>query len=322
MVQSTKIKLSVVVPLFNEAAGLLDFHAALESVLDTMNNNYEIVYCNDGSSDGTLSVLHEIVKSNSLTRVINLSRNFGKESALSAGLHAATGQAIIALDGDGQHPVELIPQFVQAWEQGAQVVVGVCVNRRSEGLLKRLGSRLFYKSFNSLTGQKLLPGTTDYRLIDRAVQQEFIKLEESDRMTRALIDWLGFERVYLQYEEKSRASGTPGYSFRSLVKLAANSFVSLTPKPLYIFGYLGITITAGAFLLGATVFIEQILLGDPWSWRFTGTAMLGILILFLVGIVLLSQGILSLYISHIHSQSKGRPLYIVNKKGSVGIDES
>ena len=322
MVHSTKITLSVVVPLFNEADCLRDFHAALEDVLNTMGKNYEIIYCNDGSSDKTLSILHEIVKGNARTKVINLSRNFGKESALSAGLHAATGQAIIALDGDGQHPVEVIPKFVEAWEQGGQVIVGVCVNRRSEGLLKRLGSRLFYKSFNALTGQKLVSGTTDFRLIDRAVQQEFIKLEESERMTRALIDWLGFERVYVQYEEKTRIAGAPAYSFGSLVKLATNSFVALTPKPLYIFGYLGITITAAAFLLGVTVFIEQILLSDPWHWKFTGTAMLGILILFLVGIVLLSQGILSLYISHIHSQSKGRPLYVINKKGSVGIDES
>jgi dolichol-phosphate mannosyltransferase len=147
-----------------------------------------------------------------------------------------------------------------------------------------------------------------------------MNLQETNRITRGLIDWLGFEPNYIHFKAKTRLAGRASYSSRKLINLATNSFVSLSPKPLYLFGYLGILITLGAFLLGISVFIEQLILNDPLHWKFTGTAMLGILILFLVGIVLMSQGILSLYISHIHSQSKARPLYVVDYDKSVGIE--
>ncbi len=199
-------------------------------------------------------------------------------------------------------------------------MIGQCVNRRSESRHKRFGAQLFYKTFNALTGQKLVPGLTDFRLIDQTVQQAFLQLPETDRVTRGLIDWLGFRRVFIEYEERDRTAGEPGYGLGKLAKLAANSFVSLTPTPLYLFGALGVLITIGSFVLGAAVLIEQIILDDPWHWKFTGTAMLGILILFLVGIVLMSQGILSLYISHVHNQSKRRPLYVIDRGDSAGID--
>jgi hypothetical protein len=167
----------------------------------------------------------------------------------------------------------------------------------------------------------MVPRSSDYRLIDRSVQQEFIRLQEPDRMTRGLIDWLGFERAYIEYPASARVngSGTAGYSIAALTKLAANSFVSLSPTPLYLSGYIGILITVGSLLLGAFIIIEQLILGDPWQLKFTGTAMLSTLVLFLVGILLISQGIMALYISHIHSQSKNRPLYIIDQAGSRGL---
>jgi dolichol-phosphate mannosyltransferase len=170
-----------------------------------------------------------------------------------------------------------------------------------------------------LAGQELVPGSTDFCLIDQAVQQAFLNFKEDGRITRGLIDWLGFRREFIYFEARARADGSSSYSRQQLMGLAANSFVSLSPKPLYLFGYLGVLITVAALLLGTSVLIEQVILGDPWHWKFTGTAMLGILTLFLVGIILLSQGILSLYISHIHSQSKGRPLYVIDYSGSSGI---
>ncbi|HSX53094.1 MAG TPA: glycosyltransferase family 2 protein [Patescibacteria group bacterium] len=321
MSEQENLILSVVVPLHNEADGLLAFNTSLETAAKTAAENYEIIYCDDGSTDDTAGLVKKLRSDNPRIKLIKLSRHFGKESALSAGIAEANGQAILTIDGDGQHPVELIPDFVKKWQGGAQVVVGISTNRKSESTVKRLGSRLFYKTFNLLTGQKLISGMTDYRLIDRAVQKEFVKLSEVDRVTRGLIDWLGFKREYIEYTEKLRTTGTPGYSFSSLVKLATNSFVSLSPTPLYLFGYLGVFITISSFILGVAVFIEQLLLSDPWNWNFTGTAMLGILVLFLVGIVLMSQGILSLYISRIHSQSKQRPLYVIDRSGSLGIKD-
>ncbi len=312
--------ISVVVPLYNEAAGLATFHKALVKQLNAVSkDSYELIYCDDGSLDDTAKVVQKFIASNKKVRLLRLTRNFGKENALTAGISVAKGQAIIMIDGDGQHPVELLPEFIASWKKGSRVVIGLRSRSKNENYIKRLSSNWFYKIFNQLTNNELVSGATDFRLIDRSVQQAFLAIEETDRITRGLIDWLGFQPTYISFDVRPRIAGNASYSNRKLIRLAANSFVSLSPKPLYMFGYLGILITFSAFILGLAVLIEQLLLGDPLHWKFTGTAMLGILILFLVGIVLMSQGILSLYISHIHSQSKGRPLYVVDYNQSVGI---
>ena len=312
--------LSLVVPVYNEADGLNDFHVSLTHVLDSLKpqTSYEIIYCDDGSRDNTAEILDAIADSDDTVKTILFSRNFGKESALSAGIAHASGEAIITLDGDGQHPVELIPDFIAAWKSGAKVVIGVRKGS-SGGLLKKLESKLFYSFFNSLSTQKLVPQSTDFRLIDKLVQQEFLKLDESNRITRGLIDWIGFKRAYIDFVPKERVGGQPGYSQRKLIQLAMNSVVSLSPRPLYLLGYLGVVLTILALIVGAVVFIEQLLLGDPLMWKFTGTAMLGILLLFFVGIILISQGILAVYISHIHTESKRRPLYIIDRSRSKRI---
>lgn len=314
--------LSIAIPLYNESVGIVSFHDQLTKIaIAATDNSYEIIYCNDGSSDNTAELVRGIAANDLRVRFITLSRNFGKESALSAAIHAANGQAVIMLDGDGQHPITLIPQFIEAWRAGAKVVVGLRTNQDSETLIKQFGSRLFYILFNRLTGQHLIPGSTDYRLIDHSVQQAFLSLPETDRITRGLIDWLGFTRTYIPIPRLARVAGAPSYSLRKLILLATNSFVSLSAVPLYMFGVIGFIITATSFLLGGAVFVEQILLHDPLGWAFTGTALLGILTLFLVGIVLMSQGIISLYLSHTHNQTKRRPLYIIDYDASIRVEE-
>lgn len=320
MTKAETCLISVVVPVYNEAAGLELLHDKLVEVAERVSrDSYELIYCDDGSRDGTSTLVQDWAKINKNVKLIKLSRNFGKENALSAGIAQAVGEAIVTIDGDGQHPVEIIPKFVEAWQKGAQVVVGVRASNSNEGWFKRLGSTIFYGLFNKFTREKMLPGSTDFRLIDRAVQQAFLSLNETDRITRGLIDWLGFKRELIYFTAKPRLHGTAGYSAGKLVQLAINSFVSLTFAPLYIFGYVGAFITATSFVLGIAIFVEQLLLGDPWHWQFTGTAMLAVLILFLVGLVLLSQGVLSVYVSHLHAQSKQRPLYVIDYKGSSGI---
>lgn len=322
MTSSPRPLISFTIPLYNEAAGIADFHAQLEKMaINATDDSYEIIYCNDGSSDQTGDVVRKICRSNPRVTLIQLSRNFGKESALSAAIHQAHGQAILMLDGDGQHPISAIPTFIAAWRDGAKVVVGKRTGKDTEGLTKRLGSWLFYHLFNQMTDQKLVAGTTDYRLIDRAVQQAFLALPETDRITRGLIDWLGFSRTYVPIARSKRISGTASYSLRKLVVLATNSFVSLSSVPLYLFGYLGLIITTLSTILGLSVFVEQVLLRDPLQWRFTGSAMLGILIVFLVGIVLISQGIISLYLSRVYTQAKQRPLYVIDYEASAGLEE-
>lgn len=317
---SSERLLSVVVPVYNEARGITSFHHALSTVLSKLNLNYELIYCDDGSIDETTQKIAKLCASNSKVKLVVLSRNFGKEAALAAGIAQARGQAVLTLDGDGQHPAELIPEFVEKWQSGADVVIGVRTKSSGESFYARLASKFFYKLFNALGKQKLVPNSTDFRLIDQRVAKAFLDLHESNRITRGLIDWLGFKRTYVEFSARQREHGTATYSHKQLMSLATNSLVSMSPMPLYLFGYLGLLITVGAFLLGTTVIIEQLILSDPWHWRFTGTAMLAILILFLVGILLIAQGIVSLYIVHIHNQVKRRPLYVVDDKASKGLD--
>ncbi|MDB5183022.1 MAG: putative Glycosyl transferase, family 2 [Candidatus Saccharibacteria bacterium] len=311
--------ISVVVPLYNEAASLPGLHKHLTEVLSSLGNPYEIIYIEDGSTDESNAIISAWTATDSHVRMIALSRNFGKEAGLAAGIAQSKGDAVIMMDSDGQHPVEMIPEFIKAWKDGAQVVIGISADKKGEGAFKKVGSKLFYKLFNRFSDQPLVPGSTDFRLIDAEVRAAFLKLEEKDRITRGLIDWLGFKRSYITYVTRERQHGTATYSRRKLISLATNSFVTLTSTPIFLFGYLGVFISSLSFLLGTAIIIEQLILEDPLSWNFTGTAMLGVLIIFLVGIVLMSQGILSLYISHIHTQSKNRPLYVINHAKSAGV---
>lgn len=322
MTTKSKPTLSVVVPVYNEGSGISDFHRELlEGIKSSSQQSFEIIYIDDGSEDNTSGQIQVIAKRDKRVKLITLSRNFGKENALTAGIIEAQGQAILTIDGDSQHPVEVIQELVKKWTEGARVVVGVRTSNQGLSRVKVAASKVFYKVFNALTIQNLIPGSTDFRLIDHSVQQEFIRLKETDRVTRGLIDWLGFDPVYVKFSAKERQHGKASYSSQKLVELAINIFTSLTPKPLYLFGLLGIIITITSLMLGLTVLFEQILIGDPLNWNFTGSAMLGILILFMVGIILMSQGMLSLYISRIHSQTKQRPLYIIDYLNSSGIQK-
>lgn len=310
---------SVVVPVYNEGSGLRDFHATLTAVLDrAVQGGYEILYCNDGSTDGTFDILQELAAGHGTTRVISLSRNFGKETATTAGIHEARGRAIIMLDADGQHPVELIPQFIERWQAGSKVVVGIRTANAHEGAVKRYGSKLFYWIFNRFTGMRLVPGLSDFQLIDAAVQREFRRLSEHNRITRGLIDWLGFPREYIPFRAKPRASGQASYSFKKLLKLAVDSIISLSISPLYITAYIGVVVLPVSVLL-VVFMLGNFVLGDPAGLHATGGAYLSVLLLFLVGILLVSQGIIGLYLSHIHTETQNRPLYVIDNERSVRL---
>ncbi|TAH36606.1 glycosyltransferase [Candidatus Saccharibacteria bacterium] len=318
MTQASKQLLSVVVPVYNERAGLVSFHESLLDVLRQLPMEFEIIYCDDGSLDGSIGLLHELSEKQPQLRVLRLSRNFGKELATTAGIHEAKGDAVVTLDADGQHPVELIPQFVAKWQQGAKVVVGVRTEKRRAGLLKRAGSKFFWGTFSKLSGLKIVPGSSDYRLIDRAVQKEFVRMTERNRITRGLIDWLGYKREYVYYRENSRVHGAATYSLPKLIKLAVDSAISLSISPLYITAYIGAVVLPLSVLLGVGMSINA-LLGDPMNLHATGGAYLMVFVLFLVGIILVSQGIIGLYLSHIHTETQNRPLYVVDRAESRGV---
>ena len=312
--------LTIVVPVHNEEEGIEDFFAkSLYPVVEKLQLDSEIIFVNDGSTDNTLNILHDIATKNSCVKVLSLSRNFGKEPALSAGIQYANGDAVLTIDADGQQPPELIPDFIKKWEDGAEIVTGVRSRYTKHGLIQKIGSKFFYILLRMMGSKSTVPGSTDFRIIDRVVVDEFNKLPEHNRITRGLIDWLGFKQEYIEYVYGVRAAGKPSYSLKKLFHLAVDSFISMSTTPLVIFGYIGAFITFGSFVLGMFVIINQYILGDPLHLYWNGSIQLAIFITFLIGLLMISQAITSLYISHIHAETQGRPLYVVDKKNSRNI---
>ena len=317
----TKKLISIIVPAHNEVAGLSSFlEDQLLTTLEKIENyDFEIIFVDDGSTDGTLDLLYEYASRSKKFRVISFSRNFGKEMALSAGLKYAKGDAAITIDADGQQPPKLIPRFIKEWEDGADIVTGVRDHYTKHGFIARTGSRLFYWLLRRMGNHYTVAGSTDFRLLSRPVIDEFNRLPEHNRITRGLIDWLGFNQKYVKYTYGARLAGKPSYNFKKLFRLAIDSFVSMSTTPLVIFGYIGIIITLLSGLLGLFCLINQYLLGDPLHLYWPGTLQMAILITFLVGLVLISQAVTALYISSIHAESLGRPLYIVDQKKSRNL---
>lgn len=310
--------LSVIIPVFNEAENLAWHHKELAGFFRKHKLNYEIVYVNDGSADESLELIKQLSEKDSNVKYISFSRNFGKEVATSAGLQACTGDAALMIDADGQHPIELVSEFLKQWEDGHLVVIGVRRTNKNEGFVKKYGSKLFYGLFNVFADQRTVPAATDFRLLDRRVIEEFKRLPERNRMTRSLIDWLGFKRAYVPFDAAPRKYGEAGYKFSKLVRLAIHTFVSQTFLPLRLSGYLGILITVASALIGVFLVVQQFVFGDPLHLGVSGTALLAIFLTFLVGIVLMCQGLLALYIESIHTETQSRPLFIVSESNIDG----
>ncbi|HYH36438.1 MAG TPA: glycosyltransferase family 2 protein [Candidatus Saccharimonadales bacterium] len=318
MSQSLRQLLSVVIPVYNEQTGIQDFHISLMKQLERISAyTFEVIYCDDGSTDNSQKELRDIARGTPGVRIIRLSRNFGKELATTAGIHEAKGAAVITIDGDGQHPVKKLPDFIEKWQAGHKVVIGLPGDRQA-GFVKKAGSKLFYSLFNMFTRLQVVPGATDYRLIDKTVRADFMRLTEHNRITRGLIDWLGYDRAYVSYTEKPRLHDTAGYSFKKLSKLAVDSIISSSTSPLYVTACVGAVILPLSTLLGLAMAANG-LLGDPLGWDVTGGAYVSVLILFLIGILMMSQGIIGLYLSHIHSETQNRPLYIVDREASMRL---
>ncbi|MCX6761325.1 MAG: glycosyltransferase family 2 protein [Candidatus Moranbacteria bacterium] len=302
--------LSIIVPVYNEEKNIPLFYEKIQAVLG-VNYAWEIIFINDGSRDKSIIELEKIAGQDSRVHVIDFSRNFGKEIALTAGINSCQGAACIILDADLQHPIEKIPDFIAKWEAGAEVVVGVREKNKGEGLVKKIGSYFFYKMINQISDMEIVTRATDFRLLDRVVIDEFNKLSERNRMTRALIDWLGFRREYIRFEANERIHGVPAYSFWKLVRLAFNSVISFSLFPLKLAGYMGVIITFLSGLLGIFIMVDRYITKEL---HFSSSVILAVVILFLIGIVLICLGLIALYIANIHAEVTNRPMYIVRKK--------
>ena len=311
--------ISIVVPVYNEAGGILKFlDGELLPVLLDLKYETEVVIVDDGSEDKTLERLSEAeILQKIPVRVVVLTRNFGKEIALTAGLNAANGDAVVMVDADGQHPVEAILEMISRWEKGAMVVTAV---RKHNSTKHRLGSRMYYRLMKMMGSRELVVGAMDFRLLDREVVNEFCKLKERNRLTRGLIDWLGFPQEYIMVKTKGRLSGKPSYSIKKLVALTIDSMASSSRTPLVIFGYIGAFITVFSLVFGLFILIEQYILGDPRRLEWSGAVAMSVFVSFLVGLVLVSQSMTALYVAQIHTEAKGRPLYVVNKRKSFAHD--
>jgi dolichol-phosphate mannosyltransferase len=307
---------SVVIPCCNEEANVPRLHQALVGVFAPLASRYtaEFLFVDDGSTDGTAAAVEILAKNDPRVTLISFSRNFGKEVATTAGIRNAHGAAIIILDADLQHPPELIPLFLEKWQNGAEVVIGVRKKNKHYSLSKRWGAALYYKLMGAISDTPMVPRETDFRLIDREVADAFNAFTERERSTRALIDWLGFKREYIEFDMDDRANGKASYSMGKLFHLAIYSSVSHSLFPLRIAGYLGVFITFFSGLLGLAVIFEQYIFRDVWYWHFSGSAQLGIIDAFLIGIVLSCLGIIALYIENIHSETINRPMYVIRKK--------
>lgn len=313
--------ISYVIPVCNEEKGFVKFYNdLLMPEIQKTKKDYEIILVNDGSKDKSLEILQGLAEADKHVKVISFSRNFGKEVSLTAGLRESTGDAVITMDADGQQPPALIHEFIEKWQkEDAEIVIGVRGKYEKHGLVAKLGSKLFYKMLNMMGVKDTVPGSTDFRLLDRMVVDEYNKLAEHDRIARGLMDWMGFKKVYIDYIYGNRLAGKPSYNFKKLFRLAVDSFISLSTTPLVIFMWLGVIITIVSGIIGLFDLIEEKLLGDPLGLNWSGTTSLCIFITFLVGLVLISQGITSLYISHIYSEAQNRPLYIIDKKRSRNL---
>lgn len=306
----------IVAPAYNEEKNILLFYAELEKVFLSLEKAYafEILFVNDGSNDGTLDEIEKLAQKDLRVKYLDFSRNFGKEIATTAGLNNCKADACILIDTDLQHPVALIPEFIKKWEQGAEVVVGIRKKSKSDSIFKKMGSAIFYKVINRISEVEIVPNATDFRLLDGKVVEEFNKFSEINRMTRALIDWLGFRRAYIHFEANQRINGTASYSFWKLFALAMHSFVSLSLMPLKLAGFLGAIITIVAGISGFYILLGKYFLHMPFASTFSDSENLAILILFLVGIVLISIGLISFYVANIHTEVIRRPIYVTRKR--------
>ena len=299
-------KISVVIPSFNEEGNIEVLATRLINVLKTVPYTYEVIFVDDGSSDGTLERLKTLSGLDSNLFYLELSRNFGHQNALKAGYDYADGDCVISMDGDMQHPPELIPQFLEKWEEGYDVVY-TCREYQDEAtIFKTKTSDLFYKMMNSLSDTKLEKGTADFRLIDRNVANVLSSLNENGLFIRGLVKWLGFKQFAIHYQCEARFSGKSKYNLKKMVKFAVQGITAFSVRPLYMATGVGMF-----FSLVAVLYIPYILISYFTGYVVSGWTSILATIVFFSGVQLMVLGIIGMYLGKLFMQSKQRPNYII-----------
>ncbi len=300
---------SVVVPAYNEAEGIEAFHARLAAVMGALGEPWEAVYVNDGSTDATLALLRGLRARDAAVAVVNLSRNFGKEIATTAGLDHTTGEAVIVIDADLQDPPEVIPELVARWREGFDMVYAQRREREGETWLKKATANWFYRLM-ARTGRVRLPRNTgDFRLMSRRATDALLQLREQHRFMKGLFAWIGYPSVAVFYDRAPRHAGSTKWNYWKLWNLALEGITSFTVMPLKVATYLGLAVAVFAFLFGVQIVIKTLLFGNPVA----GYPSLLAVILFLGGVQLMTLGVIGEYLGRVFNETKGRPLYFVER---------
>ena len=306
-------RITVVVPLFNEAGSLVELLTRLSAQAAKEPERFDYVFVDDGSSDATWETLNKITKDRADCTLIRLSRNFGKETALSAGIDAAQGDAIILMDGDLQHPPEIIPEFLTYWRCGQDVVYGVRRDREPDGPLRGWLSRTFYRVFNALSDTPIVPDAGDFRLMSRRVVDAIKLLRERSRFMKGIYSWVGFAGIGVPFDAPARKHGETSFSVVGLFKFAVNGLMSFSTVPLKLGIILGVTVALFALLLGSFYFVRTAVFGIDVP----GYASIIVSVLALGGLILLQLGLVGLYVGRVLEEVKGRPMYIVRDQISA-----
>jgi polyisoprenyl-phosphate glycosyltransferase len=311
---AASVELSIIAPIYNEEQNINHFFERLEGVLEQLDTTYEIVCVNDGSQDNSFKCLLEHHYRNPAIKVINFSRNFGKEAAMAAGLEYAAGAAVIPIDADLQDPPELIGDLMAKWREGYDMVYATRRSRNEEGWLKRVTANLFYSLIGRLSNVPIPPNTGDFRLVDRRVIQALRRMPERTRFMKGLFAWVGFKQTSIVYDRPQRYRGNTKWNYWRLWNYAIDGITSFSFAPLKVWGYVGFFISLLAFLYAAYLFLRTLMFGIDLP----GYASLMVTMLFIGGMQLMTLGIMGEYLSRVYEEVKGRPLYFVRDAYGFG----
>ena len=303
-------KISIIVPAYNEQDSLPFLYERLEKLINSIENyEFEILFVNDGSKDKTLELIKEYREKDNRISYVDFSRNFGKETAMIAGLDYATGDAVILIDADLQDPPELIPEMIKYWEEGYDDVYAQRKSRKGETFLKKFTSKMYYRVLQSLTNVEIQKDTGDFRLLDRRCVNALKKLRESQRCSKSIFSWIGYKKKAIFYDRDPRVAGKTKWNYRKLVNLAIDGITSFTTSPLRISTYIAIPTFMALFIYFIYVIAKCIVTGDVIQ----AYQAIILLVLFFSGIQILLFGIVGEYLGRIFNETKNRPLYLVNE---------
>lgn len=317
IVELSNKKLSVVVPVYNEETVLPEFHRRLEKVLDGLTMQGEIVYVNDGSVDGSLDVMRRLMADDARVAIVDLSRNFGKEIAMTAGMDHAHGDAVIVIDADLQDPPELIPEMIEQWQSGFDVVFAQRISRAGESAFKKTTAHIFYRIIQKISRVHIPHDTGDFRLLSHRAVEALSCLREQHRFMKGLFAWIGYPQKAIQYERDARYGGETKWNYIGLWNFAIEGITSFSTIPLKVATYLGIFTALGAFLFGLFIVVKTLFFGNPVP----GYPSLLVVVLFLGGIQLMALGVIGEYLGRMFDETKGRPLYLIKDYKSASSEE-